>query len=486
MAACLFLDYCIYEMGNIMGEESWVSMMFKEIFDRQREYFRSGKLLDIEVRKSIIKEVKRMVIDNEGRILEALKLDLNKSEQEAYITEILPVMNEIDLILKHLPRWGRRKRAKGTLFSPFSTYYTKPEPKGQVLVVSPFNYPFQLSLIPLVSALAAGNTVILKVSELSANTGRLLVELVGSLFSEDLVFCTDVDPSGFGDLFELPYNHVFFTGSTRIGREIYCLGARNLSSMTLELGGKSPAIVHRSANLKLAAKKIVWGKFLNAGQTCIAPDYLLVDRAIGDEFLLLLKSEIESQFRDALLDESYVRIINERHFWRLVGLLDREKVYYGGSHDESCLKIEPTLVVEPSPHSRLLSEEIFGPILPIIYFDSDGGADNGMLDIVGRNPEPLALYVFSEDWGFVDFVLDRVPAGGCCVNDVLVHLLSVDVPFGGRGSSGLGSYHGVYGFLAFSHVRTVCRTPGWFDLSLRYYRGGMSGFVRLLKKFKGW
>lgn len=464
--------------------------MFKEIFERQREYFKDGNTLDIGVRKTSILVLRKMIIDNEDRILEALKLDLNKSEQEAYITEILPVMNEIDLVLKKLSKWSGKKRGKGTLFSPFSSYYTKAEPKGQVLVVSPFNYPFQLAVIPLVSALAAGNTVMLKVSELSSNTGRLLVELVGDLFSKELVFCTDVDPSGFGDLFELPYNHVFFTGSTRIGREIYCLGARNLSSMTLELGGKSPAIVHRSANLRLAARKIVWGKFLNAGQTCIAPDYILLDRSVGEEFLDLLKMEIDSQYRSALADDSYVKIINERHFWRLVGLLDRERVYYGGGHDESCLKIEPTLVVDPSPHSRLLSEEIFGPILPIIYFDSDsdgdGGAGNEILNIVGRNPEPLALYVFGEDRGFVDFVLERIPSGGCSVNDVLVHLLSVDVPFGGRGSSGLGSYHGVYGFLAFSHVRTVCRTPGWFDLSLRYYRGGLSKFIVLLKKFRGW
>lgn len=464
--------------------------MFKDVFDRQRLYFRSGKLLDIEVRKSIIKQVRKMVIDEEPRILEALKLDLNKSEQEAYITEILPVMNEIDYILKHLSGWSRKKRGKGTLFSPFSTYYTKPEPKGQVLVVSPFNYPFQLTLIPLVSALAAGNTVILKVSEISSNTGKLLVELFDALFSEELVYCTDVDPSGFGDLFELPYNHVFFTGSTRIGREIYCLGARNLSSMTLELGGKSPAIVHRSANLRLAARKIVWGKFLNVGQTCIAPDYLLVDRAVREEFMGLLVDEIGLQFKDSLVDEAYGKIINEKHFWRLVGLLDREKVFYGGGHDESTLKIEPTLVEDFAHSSRLLSEEIFGPILPVIYFDGDVNGDvavgNEILEVVGRNPEPLALYVFSEDRKFINFVLDRVPAGGCCFNDVLVHLLSVDVPFGGRGSSGLGSYHGVHGFLAFSHVKTVCRTPGWFDLSARYERGNLSKFVRLLKKFKGW
>ncbi|KAF0091914.1 MAG: aldehyde dehydrogenase (NAD+) [Fusobacteria bacterium] len=463
--------------------------MFKEVFEGQREYFRSGKTYDIEVRKSIIKVVRKKIIDQESRILEALKLDLNKSEQEAYITEILPVMNEIDYTLKHLSKWGRKKRLKGTLFSPFSSYYTIAEPKGQVLVVSPFNYPFQLTLIPLVSALAAGNTVILKVSEISSHTGRLLVELFGALFSEELVFCTDVDPSGFDDLFELPYNHVFFTGSTRIGREIYCLGARYLSSMTLELGGKSPAIVHRSANLKLAARKIVWGKFLNAGQTCIAPDYLLVDRSVRAEFLNLLIEEIKSQLNSALDNEAYGKIVSEKHFWRLVGLLEREKVFYGGGHDESTLKIEPTLVEDISHNSRLLSEEIFGPVLPVLYFDDDGDGDalgNKVLDVVGRNPEPLALYVFSEDRFFVDFVVNRVRAGGCCVNDVLVHLLSVDVPFGGRGSSGLGSYHGVHGFLAFSHVKSVCRTPGWFDLSMRYERGSLSKFVKLLKKFKGW
>ena len=456
--------------------------MFKEIFDRQRVYFRAGSTLDVKGRKAVILKIKRLVIEEESRILEALKLDLNKSEQEAYITEILPVMAEIDYVLKHLSGWVKKKRRRGTLFSPFSSYYTVPEPKGQVLVVSPFNYPFQLSLIPVVSAIAAGNTVILKVSEISSNTGRLLVELMGKYLSEELVYCTDVDPSLFGDLFELPYNHIFFTGSTRIGREIYCLGAKTLSSFSLELGGKSPAIVHRSANLKLAARKIVWGKWLNAGQTCIAPDYLLVDRAVGEEFLGFLVEEIRRQFKDALKDETYGKMVSGKYFWRLVGLMERERVYYGGGYDESVLKIEPTVIDEPSAGSRLLREEIFGPVLPVIYFD--GKED--VLDIVERNPEPLALYVFCEDICFERFVLDRIPAGGCCVNDVLVHLLSVDVPFGGRGSSGIGSYHGVHGFNAFSHVKSVSKTPGWFDLSFRYYRGGLSGLVGLLKKLKGW
>lgn len=462
--------------------------MFKEIFDRQRKYFKAGRTLGIEERMSILRTVRKLVTFNEARILEALRMDLNKSEQEAYITEILPVLNEIDNIIKNLVRWTRKRKGKGTIFSPFSRYYTIAEPKGQVLVVSPFNYPFQLAVVPLITALAAGNTVILKVSELSSNTGKLLVELFSTSFNDELVYCTDVEPSGFNDLFTLPYNHIFFTGSTRIGREIYGMGAMNLSSMTLELGGKSPAIVHRSSNLRLAARKIVWGKFLNSGQTCIAPDYLLVDRTIRDEFMKLLIDEIRLQFKDSLVDGSYGKIINEKHFWRLVGLLEKEKILLGGGHDEVSLKIEPTLVEEPSPNSRLLSEEIFGPVLPILYFDSQYCSidDAGLLDIVSRNPEPLAVYVFSEDKDFTRFVLDRVPAGGCCINDVLIHLMSMDVPFGGRGSSGLGNYHGVHGFISLSHVKTVCRTPGWFDLALRYKRGNLSKYVKLLKKAKGW
>lgn len=457
-------------------------MMYREIFERQRAYFRNGSTLDIAGRKAVIRNIKKMVIDEESQILDALKSDLNKSEQEAYITEILPVMTEIDQVLKHLSRWTKPERMRGSLFSPFSSYYTIKEPKGQVLVVSPFNYPFQLTLIPLVSAIAAGNTVILKVSEISSHTGRLLVEMIGRCFAEELVYCTNVEPSGFADLFELPYNHIFFTGSTRIGREIYGVAAKSLASVSLELGGKSPAVVHRSANLKLAARKIVWGKWLNAGQTCIAPDYVLVDRCVREEFLDLLVAEICRQFKDALSDESYGKMVCGKYFWRMVGLMEKESIYYGGGYDESILKIEPTIVDEPSSNSRLLSEEIFGPVLPVLYFDER----DEVVNIVGRNSEPLALYVFCEDRDFEGFLLDRIPAGGCCVNDVLVHLLSVDVPFGGRGSSGIGSYHGVHGFMALSHVKSVCRTPGWFDLSFRYFRGSLSGLIGLLKKIKGW
>ncbi|MDD2371189.1 MAG: aldehyde dehydrogenase family protein [Firmicutes bacterium] len=456
--------------------------MYREIFAKQKEYFIGGNTLDIEGRKAALINIKKMIIKYESDILEALKLDLNKSPQEAYITEILPAMTELDYAIKNIKKWTNEKKCKGTIFSPFSSYSVKMEPKGVVLIVSPFNYPFQLSLIPVISAIAAGNTLIMKVSELSSYTGRLLVKMFNSTFEPELIYCTDVEPDNFEDLFELEYNHIFFTGSTRIGKEIYGLGKKNLATMTLELGGKSPVIVHKSANLKLAARKIIWGKFLNGGQTCIAPDYLLVDKSIRVEFISLLVEEIKTQFNNALMDDTFVKIIHKRHFARLVELIDGMKVAFGGAYDESTLKFEPTIIEEPPINSRLMREEIFGPILPIMYFENS----DEILEIVKKNPDPLALYIFSEDKGFNKFIIDSIPSGGCCINDVLVHLMSVDAPFGGRGNSGLGNYHGLYGFKTFSHEKCICRSQGWFDMKLRYLRGDLSGFINILKKFKGW
>ncbi len=456
--------------------------MFAEIFEDQKVYFKQGNTLSLAGRKAVLNDIKKMIIEEEERILEALKFDLNKSPQEAYITEILPVMTELDYALKNIKKWTKEKSCKRNLFSPLSSFSVKPEPKGQVLIVSPFNYPFQLSLAPVIAAVVAGNTIILKVSETSSKVGSLLVELFNTRFESRLLYCTDVDTDDFEDLFEQKYDHIFFTGSTTIGKKIYGLGAKNIASMTLELGGKSPTIVHKSANLKLAARKIVWGKFLNAGQTCIAPDYLLVDSAIKNEFLGYLVEEIKVQFNEALVDETYVKIINKKHFERLVELIEGMDIFYGGGHDESSMKIEPTIVEEPPVHSRLMREEIFGPILPILYFDNK----EDILNVINRNPDPLALYIFTEDKSFEDFMITNVASGGCCVNDVIMHLLSEDVPFGGRGKSGLGSYHGIYGFKAFSHEKTICRSPGWFDIKLRYIRGNMSGAISWLKKFKGW
>jgi len=456
--------------------------MVKDIFDTQRSYFKEGNTRDYASRKRVLTDIKKMVIEEESRILQALKEDLNKSPQEAYTTEILPVMVELDYALKNLRSLMREKRCKGSLFSPMTSYSIKTEPKGQVLIVSPFNYPFQLSLVPIISAIAAGNTVIIKVSELSVSVGKLLVELLNSRFIPSLMYCTDVEPSEFSDLFELDYNHIFFTGSTRVGREIYKLGVKNLASVTLELGGKSPVVVHKSANLKLAAKRIVWGKFLNAGQTCIAPDYLLLDRAIGDEFLGYLVDEIKLQFAEALKDDTYVKIISERHFDRLVSLLEGAEVYYGGGSERLGLKFEPTIVKDVSIDSLLMKEEIFGPILPVMYFDI--GTD--IFDIVAKNPDPLAFYVFARDRVFEDCMVSLVPSGGCCINDVIIHLLSVDAPFGGRGNSGIGRYHGAYGFKTFSHEKCVCRASGLFDMKLRYVRGNMPKIMSFLKKFKGW
>lgn len=438
--------------------------MFKPIMEQQKEYFWTGATLDIRNRKKQLEALDRMLADSIPEILEAVRLDLGRSPAEAYMSEIVPVINELRCASRRLKNWSGAKRTPGTILSPFSRFEVVPEPKGQVLIISPFNYPVQLALIPLISALAAGNTVLLKLSEQSAHTGRLLTELLNRTFDARIVFATSAPPDEFEDLFDLPYDHIFFTGSTRIGREIMKTAGSRLTTATLELGGKSPAIVHRTADLKKAAKRIAWGKCLNSGQTCIAPDYLLVERSVKDDLVAELKKAFRELYPDPLVNEDYSAIISKRQLSRLTGYLEGQKILHGGSFDESLLKLEPTLVDEPGPESDLLKDEIFGPILPVLSFVEEGE----IAERVALNPDPLALYVFAEDKKFISRIKARIPFGSGAVNDVLVQILSTSVPFGGRGASGMGSYHGKHGFDAFSHYKTIVRSPSWFDLPLRY------------------
>ena len=438
--------------------------MFKSILDQQKEYFRTGKTLDVRFRKAQLEALDQMLAGSIPEILEGVREDLGRSPSEAYMSEIVPVINELRCATRRLKKWSRPKPRPGTILSPFSRYEIVPEPKGQVLIISPFNYPVQLALIPLISALAAGNTVILKLSEQSAHTGRILSDLLNKTFDPRIVFTTSVPPEEFEDLFELPYDHIFFTGSTRIGREILKKAGSRLTTATLELGGKSPAIVHHTADLKRAAKRIAWGKCLNSGQTCIAPDYLLVERSVKEEMVEELKRAFGELYPDPLRNEDYSAIISKRQLARLRGYLEGQAILHGGRFDEDLLKMEPTLVDEPAPDSDLLKDEIFGPILPVLSFVEE----EEIVERVGLNPDPLALYVFAEDKGFISRIKRRIPFGSGAVNDVLVQILSTSVPFGGRGGSGMGSYHGKYGFDAFSHTKTIVQSPTWFDLALRY------------------
>lgn len=448
--------------------------MFKETFDKQRQYFRAGGTRSLEGRLALLKKLEKMLGEGEGDFLDALKQDLGKSPQEAFSTEILPVQAELRHTMRRLRRWMRPVRKRGSLLSPFTSYAVRPEPKGQVLIIAPFNYPVQLSLMPLISVLAAGDTAILKVSEHAPTSSEALLTWIGRTFGEEMVFATDVPPEDFGDLLNQPYDHIFFTGSTRIGRKVMEQAARNLSSLTLELGGKSPVLVHSSADLPLAARRIAWGKWLNAGQSCIAPDYILVEEGIRDDLVEELKKAIVELYPEALANDAYPGLINPFHFRRVLELLDGEEVLYGGGFDESRLRIEPTLVLLQDGEGDLAREEVFGPILPIRSVKNLEEAK----DIVMDHPDPLSLYVFARDEKYIRRAIREIPSGGTAVNDVLVQFLSTSTPFGGRGASGIGRYHGWYGFEAFSHFRTIARSST-LELPLRYPPYDEKGLKRM-------
>ena len=438
--------------------------MYSEIFVKQRSYYKQGRTRSIEVRINNLLKLKKVLKNNEDKLIEALGLDLNKSYEEAYITEFLPFYDELKHTLKNLKKWSKTKRVKGSVLSPFTKYLVYKEPKGQVLIVSPYNYPIQLALIPLVSALAAGNTVMLKLSEFTVNSSNTLAEVLNGSFEEELLKVVSPSVEEFYDLFDQPYDHIFFTGSPKVGKSILAKAAEGLIPVTLELGGKSPCIIDETADLKLAARRITFGKLLNAGQTCIAPDYLLIEDKVCQEFLPLLKAEFARAFKVLKTGGNYPKIISHNHYQRIMSYLENSDVYAGGSGVEEILEIEPTIVLVDDLNEAIMEDEIFGPVLPVICYDSY----ENMVSIVDRNKDPLALYVFSKDKVFVERIIKEIPFGGGGVNDVLIQLLSLNAPFGGRGKSGMGVYNGEYGFNTFSHFKTMASAPLWFDFKEKY------------------
>jgi aldehyde dehydrogenase (NAD+) len=438
--------------------------MFKPIFDSQKAFFKTHATLPLQARLESILKLENMITVHEKALCEAVYKDLNKSETEAFLTELLPLKQEITYIRKHLKSWMKAKRKPKSLVTSTMSSKVLPSPKGVVLIVSPWNYPVQLALMPLMSALSAGNTAIVKVSEISSHTGALLTQLINETFDPQLVYATDVGPQEFHDLLELPYDHLFFTGSPAIGKIMMSAAAKHLTPVTLELGGKSPAIVMADANIKVAARRIVWGKGLNCGQTCIAPDYIVVHESVKEELINTLKETIEAQFPSSLTHQDFPKIINARHFKRLVSYLNEQTIIHGGSYDEEHNKIAFTLVDEPSLDSPLMQEEIFGPILPILTYHDDASL-NAILD---AHPNPLALYLFTEEQANKAKIMTERGFGGAAINDTILHIVSPTLPFGGVGNSGMGSYHGVYSFETFSHMKTIVDSPTWFDLIVKY------------------
>jgi len=446
----------------------------------QRTYFKSQSTKDVSARIEILKAFREEIINRESDIYKALEADFKKPKFESYLSEVGLCILQLDLTIKNLHKWSRPKRVKASLLNFPSSDYIYHQPYGAVLVIAPWNYPFLLSIEPLIMAIAAGNTVVLKPSELTANTSQIIEEIVNKICPASLAAVVQGGIPEATELLEQHWDYIFFTGSTKVGKIIARAAAQFMTPVTLELGGKSPCIVDESVNIKLAAKRIVWGKFLNAGQTCIAPDFLIVHSKIKDHFIEALKSEILISYGDnPELSNDFARIINSNNLNRLIDLLNNVKVIHGGTFNRDDHYLSPTLIDEPSLESGIMQEEIFGPILPIISFNSEEELDLHL----SKLDTPLSLYVFSNRNKFAQRIINKYSFGAGVINDVLIHFGNHRLPFGGIGRSGMGAYHGKFGFDAFTHQKGIVKKANWLDIPFRYrpYKGKLKGLKWMFK-----
>nr|WP_124728750.1 aldehyde dehydrogenase [Staphylospora marina] len=452
----------------------------KQLVQTQREYFHSGATKDIRFRLESLRKLRDAVKRYEPDIFTALKKDLNKPEAEAYVTEIGLVLEELNHAIRHVKRWSRPKRVGRPRFLFGSRSRIYPEPHGVSLIISPWNYPFQLSISPLVGAIAAGCCAVIKTSEFTPHVTRVIRQMLEGIFESNHVTVVEGGPEVGKKLLDLPFDHVFFTGSPNTGRSVMKKAAEKLIPVTLELGGKSPAIVAADAKLETAAKRLVWGKFTNSGQSCIAPDYVLVHESVKDELVKRMKEAIVKFYGERPLEgDRLAKLGNKRHFDRLCKLMKNGAVIFGGETDEDRLLIAPTLLEEVSWEDPVMQEEIFGPILPVLtWTDLDE-----VIRTLREKPKPLALYLFTENRETKDKVIASLPYGGGCVNDTMIHCGSPHLPFGGAGSSGIGKYHGKYSFDAFTHEKSIVMQTTVFDLSFRY--PGSKRALSLFRKMMG-
>ena len=447
------------------GKKARPLSMTGALVKEQREFFAAGDTRDVSFRKNALKRLRKAVRDHYSDIIGALAKDLRKSEFEAYITEIAFFFQEADYAIRHVKRWSRPERVRTHWLLRPSSSRIIPEPYGTALIMGPWNYPFQLIMAPLVAAIAAGNTAVLKPSELAPETAKTLAAIVESVFPRFYIAVVQGGVEVSKELLEQPFDYIFFTGGTAVGRSVMEAASRNLTPVTLELGGKSPAIVHRDANIADAAKKIAWGKFLNAGQTCIAPDYVLVHREVKERLVQLIKENIRRFYGDRPNESpNYAKIINGRHLSRIQGLMKGGNVVHGGVTDERAGSLEPTLMDNVTMEDAVMKEEIFGPVLPLVEF----GSIDEAIAIIRKNPTPLALYLFTRSREAEKRVLRDVQAGGIAINDTIIHIANYHLPFGGIGNSGMGAYHGKFGFDAFSHRKAVIKRRFKFDILFRY------------------
>ena len=453
---------------------------YHSLVNSQKSFFRSGKTKDLSFRLNALNTLRSAIKNYEIDLMQALRDDLNKSAFEAYSTEIGFVLEELRFIISHLPVWVKPKKVKTPLTHIGSNSYIYSEPYGVSLIIAPWNYPFQLALAPLIGAIAAGNCAIMKPSELTPKTSEIIANMIQECFSADFISVIQGGVETSQALLSEPFDYIFFTGSVAVGKIIMEAAAKNLTPVTLELGGKSPCIVHDDANLKLAAKRIAWGKCTNAGQTCIAPDYLYLHKNVHDEFLRQLKTAIAELYgSEPLHNPNFTRIVSERHFERLSSFLKNGEVYHGGKTNREKLMIEPTVLTEITWDDPIMEDEIFGPILPVLEYEKL----SEMLDGIQQHPKPLSLYIFSENERIQEEVINSVSFGGGCVNDTVYHFASLHLPFGGVGPSGIGSYHGKGSFDTFSHKKSILKQTTRFDIPFRYpnVKNGLKKIKMFLK-----
>ncbi len=437
----------------------------RQIVENQRTYFYTGATLPLSHRIEALKKIQSYILTHEAEIGKAIRKDLGKSDFESYMCETGLVLSEITYMLKHIRSFAKEKNILTPLTQFHSRSFKKPSPYGVALIMSPWNYPFLLTIDPLIDALAAGNTVVLKPSAYSPYTSTVIQSMIEECFDTRYVAVITGGRAENTCLLNEHFDYIFFTGSQTVGKEVMRHAAAHLTPVTLELGGKSPCIVEESANIKLAARRIVFGKYLNCGQTCVAPDYIYCDRKIKDQLLAEIKRQIKRQFRsEPLTNKNYGKIINEKHFDRITKLIDSSKVVFGGKCDRTTLKIEPTVMDHVTFDDAVMQEEIFGPILPILTYDSLDQA----IHKINSMPHPLALYVFTSDKTAARKVTARCGFGGGCINDTIIHLATSEMGFGGFGESGMGSYHGKDGFRTFSHYKSIVDKKTWLDLPMRY------------------
>ncbi len=452
-------------------------MEIQEVVSKQKAFFKTQQTKNIRFRKMYLEKLRDVILQNENLLYEAIYKDFGKSKFDTFTTEISFILNDIKYYLKNLKSLSKPKKVRTNLANQFGKSRIHSEPLGNILVIGAWNYPYQLSISPIVAALAAGNCCILKPSEIAENTMKVMAKIINENFPPEYLYVYEGGIDETTELLKLKFDKIFFTGSTKVGNIVYKAAAENLTPVVLELGGKSPAIITKDANLEVAAKRIIWGKFLNAGQTCVAPDYLLVEESIQEQFLEMLRKNIQ-QFKYDPQSEHYTKIINQKNFQRLIKLIEQDKIYFGGNSDEEKRYIEPTILTNINWKDEVMQEEIFGPILPVISYTNFNLILNEIIEL----EKPLAAYLFTNNSEEKENFTNKLSFGGGCINDVMMHLGNESLPFGGVGNSGIGNYHGKFGFETFSHQKAVLQRATWGEPDIKYppYSEKKLGWIKRL------